>query len=245
MRILGVDPGLEGGLAIVEDGALVWAAKIPWEAELITPVGGVRGKGVHRLQGIFNLIPFPVDAAWIEHPLEAVTDHKGQLRPGNPLTFAHFGMIVEELSGSSFPADVRCVYPGGASQPHSWESWAFAGLKRQIQTDAYRSIGLPAEGLKDETLWFSRLAALIYFGEEAVRRWCIPAGSRVLHDGLTDAALIALFGWRKSDGMLPFAEKIVGAKWCDLKLKAAWPEFFQARAPLAPSTSDVPFEEAE
>lgn len=226
MRVLGVDPGLEGALAIVEDGALIWAAKIPWEAEPITPVGGVQKHPVYRLR----IEPPDTDIewheeVWIEHPLVA-TKHG----VGNPVLFAHFGQLIDAYDVDRF---VR---------PDTWQSWAFAGLRRQIQTDAYRSIGLPAEGLKDETLWFSRLAALIYFGEEAVRRWCVPAGSRVLHDGLTDAALIALYGWCR---WLADECVVPGADWRTRKLQAAWPEFFQARAPLAPSTGDAPFGEDE
>lgn len=250
VRILGVDPGLDGGLAIVDDGALVWAAKIPWEDEPIIPVGGVRGDPVYRLQSVFHELPCgDVDEAWFEHPLLAIQDRNGKKVPGNPLLFAHFGMLVNEVEQYHLWAKSHFVYPGSATQPHCWQAWAFAGLKGQIQTDAYADLGLPAAGLKDEALWFTRLACLVYFGEQACRDWLIAPkrGAKTerataLHDGLCDAALIALFGWDTHD----WAHEWTGAWrtiWQADKLQAAWPELFQPRAALPPRIDEtgVPF----
>jgi len=154
MSILGIDPGINGGLALIsDDGAM---------AEYIPTLGGYID--LPTLATWLRENQTRIDGAYLEH-VHAIFGSSA----GNTFTFGRvFGAVEALLAALKIPYVLV--------QPKVWQKVIHAGIDKNLKA-------------KEK----SRIAASRLFPNIDLRA---TERSKVPHDGMTDALLIAEYGRR-------------------------------------------------
>ena len=169
MTVIGIDPGLKGGIAVVDIQGLVSCFVMP----VLANSKGKDQLNEYALRDV--LVAASTKAAFGDDRLHIFiekqqTMHKQGVTSGGTTMYG-FGFLVG-----------LCV---GGRRPHTivrakeWQKEMFKGLPK---ADPKVSSAIAAQRLYPE------------------QNFKTKPSNKKLHDGLTDAALIATYGWRQLNG---------------------------------------------
>lgn len=178
MNVLGIDPGLTGGLAVVDgNGRLLIAWETPRAAD-----------GEIDLNGFTSLVMKAIYHFDAKHGfIEKVSSMPGQ----GVASMFKFGLVYGAAQGILAARSV----PFTLIVPRSWQKSAFAGVSEIRSADRKRKDGTLVKGKVDPKKMAAVAASRLFPGADLSS----STGAR-FHEGKVDAALIALIGARKLNG---------------------------------------------
>lgn len=178
MNVLGIDPGLTGGLAVVDaNGRLLAAWETPRAAD-----------GEIDLSGFTALVLKAIYQFNAQHAfLEKVSSMPGQ----GVASMFKFGLVYGAAQGILAARSV----PFTLIVPRSWQKLAFEGVREIRSADRQRKDGTLVKGKVEPKKMAAVAASRLFPGADLSSSKGSP-----YHEGKVDAALIALIGARKLNG---------------------------------------------
>ena len=176
-HVIGIDPGQRGAIAVIEDGELIAMYSMPLHPCKHTKDGGVGPCRSCRKSINESLLLDLLLVHSIKTPPLAVIVERQMSRSGQKGQFAivdHHGWLRGVVVGMGWTLD--------NPRPAAWQKGAWEYISEEDRNHA--TLGAKKKSIK---------AAQVLFPTHDF----IPEGCRVPHDGRTDAACIARYGWLK------------------------------------------------
>ena len=177
MIVVGIDNGLDGGIVAIRDGVVVLKTAMPTLATSTTKRKKVRGKMksvevVGREYDLFQIRKLLKGLINSNERVYVWIERAQAMTKQGVTGMFNYGRSFGRMEGLCVGLD----RPAGLVRPQEWQKVMFAGMKKEnTKRMSFK---------KCQELWPNE-------------SWLATARSKVPHDGMTDAAMIAEYGRRQ------------------------------------------------